>query len=149
MMPEPHDASLPGADEELAQLRRRVAELEHSGEALTRLREELAEQRAMNRAMLNAAAESVMVLDPLGTVLAINEVGAHRLGKTPDAVLGHPIFAFMAEELVPNRKRWLNEAVETKKPLQFKDGHRGVTYGHRMHPYRSEEHTSELQSHSN
>ncbi|AGW14393.1 putative PAS/PAC sensor protein [Megalodesulfovibrio gigas DSM 1382 = ATCC 19364] len=135
MMPEPHADPLPGADEELAQLRRRVAELEQTGEVVVRLREELAEQRAMNRAMLNAAAESVMVLDPLGTVLAINEVGAHRLGKTPDTLLGRSIFEFMAEELVPNRRRWLNEAVETKKPLQFKDSHRGVTYGHRMHPY--------------
>ncbi|WP_051286332.1 hybrid sensor histidine kinase/response regulator [Megalodesulfovibrio gigas] len=134
-MPEPHADPLPGADEELAQLRRRVAELEQTGEVVVRLREELAEQRAMNRAMLNAAAESVMVLDPLGTVLAINEVGAHRLGKTPDTLLGRSIFEFMAEELVPNRRRWLNEAVETKKPLQFKDSHRGVTYGHRMHPY--------------
>lgn len=126
---------MPEMEAELAQLRRRVAELEQATDAVPRLREELAEQRAMNRAMLNAAAESVMVLDPLGTVLAINEVGAHRLGQPPDVILGRIIFEFFAEELVANRRRWLNEAVETKKPIQFKDGYRGVTYGHRMHPY--------------
>ncbi|GAB7078569.1 hybrid sensor histidine kinase/response regulator [Megalodesulfovibrio paquesii] len=123
------------AAEEQARLERRVQELEQQVEALSRLREDLAEQRAMNRAMLNAAAESVMVLDPLGMVLAINEVGAHRLSQTPDALMGRCIFDFLAEEIVPDRRRWLNEAVDTKKPLQFKDGYRGVTYGHRMHPY--------------
>ena len=120
--------------QELEDLRNRVEELENALSGNERIKDELAEYKLLARALLNAASDTVLVMDPAGTVLAINETGALRLRRPSDQLIGQPIYNFLPEELVPTRKAWVEQAVETRKPIQFKDEYKGVTYGHRLVP---------------
>lgn len=124
--------------EELEALRRRVQELEPLQGTVERLKDELTETRHQFRAMLSATSDTVLICDPVGTILCINEAGALRLRSTSDELVGRSIFELMPQDLVPKRKRWLYHAVETRKPIQFKDEYHNVTYGHRLHPYHDE-----------
>ncbi len=120
--------------QELERLRNRVSELENTLGSQERLKDDLAEQKLLSRALLNAATDTVVVLDSAGKVLAINETGALRLRRPSDQILGQPIYNFLPEELVASRKAWVEQAVDTRKPIQFKDEYKGVTYGHRLVP---------------
>lgn len=130
--------SITALEQENQALRQRVQELEQALAGHERLRDELSEARQQAKAVLNTSSDIVMICDSVGGVLAINEAGAQRLRHSSDQLVGRCIFDIMPQELVAKRKRWLNHAVETRKPVQFKDEFHGVTYGHRLHPYLDE-----------
>ncbi len=132
----------PAPDSEAArrveELQRRVEGLEkalrHTDHTNAELRSELADIRHLLHAGINAAADTVLIVDVVGTILAINESGALRFQSTPAELVNTNVFDHMHPNLVTDRRRWLKEAIETRKPLQFKDRHRGITYGHRLYP---------------
>jgi PAS domain S-box-containing protein len=120
---------------ECERLRQQVKELEECLANQNRMRSELAEFKLQAKAVLNASSDIVMLCDQSGVILAINENGALRMHKTPDELVGQSIFNQIPEELLQKRKRWLNHVVESRKPIQFKDEHQSVTYGHRLYPF--------------
>ena len=103
-----------------------------------RLRDELARHKALARALLEVSTDSICLLDPAGTVLEINEPAARRAGCKPEDAIGRNIFDLTPEELRENRRRWLHEAVETRRTVQFKDVWRGNSFGHRFFPYHDQ-----------
>ncbi len=119
-------------------LERRIEELLAGQVSLERLRDELAEAKLQAKAVLNASSDTVMILDSVGTILAVNEAGAMRLRRGVEDTQGVNIFDLLPQELTAKRKRWLNHALETRKPIQFKDEYHGVTYGHRLFPFFEE-----------
>ena len=117
------------------ELKNRLQELSEQRDTIERLRGELADLKLQSKAVLNASSDTVTILDPVGTILAINDSGAMRLRGTPEQYAGTSIFDLIPQELAQKRKRWLHHAVETRKPIQFKDDYRGITYGHRLFPF--------------
>ncbi len=137
-MREPEDDVARQEREELQWLRKENAELQERVTAMMAVMEQMEEYKRLSAAVLNASPDTVLVVDGLGFILAINAEGAMRLGSTPEMLRGRSIFDLIPEELAPERRRWLNEAIENRKPIQFKDVHGGVTYGHRLYPFLDE-----------
>ncbi|MFW5735651.1 MAG: PAS domain-containing protein, partial [Oceanidesulfovibrio sp.] len=119
---------------EIESLRERLAELERERGDSLRARDELLEQRISANALLNASTDSLAVLDPLGTILAINDAGSRRFGADVGAIRGRSVFDFLDGEACEHMRHWLKEAVETQKTVQFKIGTDYATYGYRLTP---------------
>jgi len=88
-------------------LRRRLHQLERSGSLVSSL--------------LNAVPESMMLIDPDGVILAVNETAAQRLGSEPDWMVGTPIWSYIPAELAEARRARLAEVLATKRPVAFED----------------------------
>lgn len=119
---------------EIDSLRRRITELERDYNDLVHVRDELREQRIATNALLSASSDSLAILDPLGTVLSINDAGVRRFGGNVDDIHGRNIFDFIQGEAHEHMRHWLKEAVETQKTVQFKVGTDYATYGYRLTP---------------
>ena len=94
-----------------------------------------AEQIAHDRenvisSLLNAVPESMMLIDPEGKILAINETAARRLGSTPDVMVGTPIWDSVPADLAGARRIQIREALDSKQPVTFEDQRAGHVYHH-------------------
>ncbi len=88
---------------------------------------QLQERERTLSALLNAPTESAILVDPDGTILAINEVGAQRLRKSVDDLLGLDIYSYLPPDLATSRKIFGDQVIQTGKSVRFED-HRGETY---------------------
>ena len=62
------------------------------------------EALALALALLNAATESVCLLDLEGKILAVNEIGARRFGLTPNTIVGTNIYTLLPPEVAASRR---------------------------------------------
>ena len=79
----------------------------------------------MLRSLFDAVTESIFLLDRQGTVLAVNETGARRFGKSPDELIGTRI-ADVGEDRFPlsaveYRTKRISAVLHTKQPVRFED----------------------------
>jgi len=96
--------------------------------------EEPRESRETVRAILNAATESMLLLDASGTVLALNQTTAKRLGKSADELIGRYIFDFLPPSVAAARRARLDEVVRSGQPAQFEDERQGMFFEHKLLP---------------
>jgi len=82
---------------------------------------ELKRSEETGRALLNAPTESAMLIDPDGAIVAINEIGARRLGGSVDETIGRNAYDLIAPEQVENRRPVFLQVMETGEPAQFED----------------------------
>jgi PAS domain S-box-containing protein len=87
--------------EELAELRRRKAELESSEDLYRRLAEELRRGEDLFRSMADNANDAILVLDEQGTVIYINQTGENLFGQSVEEIIGRRLH----ETLIPERFR--------------------------------------------
>ncbi len=83
----------------------------------------------MLRSLFNAVTESIFLLDPQGVVLAVNETGARRFGKSPDELIGTKL-ADVGEDRFPAsaveyRTRRISAVLDTKQLVRFEDERAG------------------------
>ena len=83
--------------------------------------EALREGKATIQALIDATPESAMLVDSNGTVLAINEIAAQRLGKSKDGIIGRSAYDDLAPEVAKNRAANLKNAITSGKPVCFAD----------------------------
>lgn len=86
---------------------------------------DLKESRESLRALLDAINESAFLMALDGTVLALNETAATRIGKTSGNIFGKNLYDFLPRDLGLRRKQKVNEAVTTKKAVRFEDERSG------------------------
>lgn len=77
------------------------------------------------RALLDAAQESMFLMEVGGVVIALNETAAKRFGKTPDEMVGKDIYDFMPPELASVRRQKEAEAVRNRSALTVEDERAG------------------------
>ncbi|MEO1767489.1 diguanylate cyclase domain-containing protein [Thiobacter aerophilum] len=94
----------------------------------------LEESEENTHALLDAIEESALLLSPDGTVLAINQTGARRLGQTPHAMVGRPLWDFLPPDVSATRSAQLGEAVRTARAVVFEDTRAGRSYRITLHP---------------
>lgn len=107
------DAELPteASLSELAELRRRVAELESAAVDSARTRQQLVtdarssqvalrRSEAMAHAVLESASEGIILIDPAGCMVLVNAAALHMFGYEHDDLIGQPL-----EILLPERVR--------------------------------------------
>ncbi len=89
---------------------------------------------ATARALLDAPTDSAILLDPMGTVRAINERGAQSLSKNVDEVVGRSVFDFLPPDVAESRRRQVFKAIESGCPIRFEDERGGRFYDHNVYP---------------
>ena len=114
-----------------ARLEEEIAERQRVGGALLKSRETF-------KALLDATPESVILLDPHGVVLAINEVAARRLGKNIKELVGTCVFDLWSLEVAEKRREVIERAVRSKQFQRFTDYRQGRCYEHYLRPIPNE-----------
>ncbi len=99
-----------------------------------RAEEALKQSEEKVRALLNASTDSAILTDSRGTILAINETAAQRLGRTVDDLVGADIFSLFEPEVAKNRKAWANHVVRTGEPVRFEDERNGIVFDNSVYP---------------
>jgi PAS domain S-box-containing protein len=108
-----------------------------------RSEEQLIMKEATERALLDATTESAILIDKEATILAINAVGASRLNRRSDELIGVCAYDLLPPDLADNRKQKLMEVVRTGHPVAFKDVRAGRFIYQRLCPVLSEDGTVE------
>jgi len=86
------------------------------------------------RAFLEATGDSVLILDPDGRILTVNEPAARRLGRRVEELLGHRIYDFLPPELAQSRKARIDQVVRSGQPAWFEDERAGIWFESSVYP---------------
>lgn len=84
-------------------------------------KEALWANRANLQALLDAANESIFLMEPDGTIIAINHCTAQRLGSTPEELVGKNMFDRLSPELAEHRRACMKDVLHTGKPARWED----------------------------
>ncbi|MCH8011705.1 MAG: PAS domain S-box protein [Candidatus Marinimicrobia bacterium] len=94
----------------------------------------LRESEETAQVLLNAPDGTAALLDTDGTILAINEAGAQRLGKRPAEIVGVHAYDLFPPDLAKVRKAQHEEVVRSGKPVHFEDERGGLYFENSMYP---------------
>ncbi len=86
------------------------------------------------RALLDAARESALLLERDGTILAINQIGAKRLRGTPDELLGKNLFDLIPPEVAKVRRARLDKVAQDGLPSVLEDERNGMRMVNSVYP---------------
>ena len=78
--------------------------------------------------LINATHDIALLIEPDGTVAAINRRAAETFRKNPDELIGRCIYQFMPEDVAESRKNHLKEAQFSKRPSQYIEQRHGQYY---------------------
>jgi PAS domain S-box-containing protein len=98
-----------------------VLNLNISNEQLNLEINERARVEQISQALLNVTTESIFMLEPDGTVIAANEIGAWRIGKSKEELIGNCFYDYFTSDLANSRRMKIDEAVQKGKPVRFED----------------------------
>ena len=100
------------------------------------------ESEEMLRSLFNATTESIFLLDRQGTVLAVNETGARRFGKSPDELIGTKIAEVGEDRFPPSAVEYrtgrITPVLHTKQPVRFEDERAGRYFDTSAYPILDE-----------
>lgn len=99
-----------------------------------RAQEALRESKETLEAVFDAITESVVVADPAGNVIAINETCARRLGGTPRELIGRCLYDLLAPDVAEHRKRKAEAAIGEGKAVRFVDQRDGAFLDMTVYP---------------
>jgi len=85
-------------------------------------------------ALFNATSDSVILLDPDCTILAINEHGARRRGLRPEDLVGQSLCERLPPETARIRSAKVEHILRTGQPTVFEEDRDGRQYMIRMFP---------------
>ncbi len=81
----------------------------------------LREDEATLRSIIDSVTESVLLIEPDGTVLAANRVTAERLGATLGELIGKCAYDFIRDDVAETRKLQVEKVIRTGQPVIFED----------------------------
>ncbi|MBZ0104668.1 MAG: PAS domain S-box protein [Sulfuricella denitrificans] len=86
------------------------------------------------RALLNATAETVILLDRQGTVLAINETGAKRFKTPAHELVGRNVYELLPSDLAASRGEAIKLVIRSGQPAYQKDERDGIYFNSTFYP---------------
>jgi len=90
-------------------------------------------------AILNAATDSITMVELDTTCVIINPAGAARLGHTVSEITGQPLCKLIPPEVAKRRKAVLDTVIRTGTPLRFEDEEaKGLWFEHSVYPVLNE-----------
>ena len=96
--------------------------------------QQIRESEQTQRALLNATTESAILVDLEGTIFAINEIAAQRIGKNDDELVGLGIFDYLPHDIAVSRKTKGEEVTRSGRPVRFQDERAGRIYDTNIYP---------------
>ncbi len=94
----------------------------------------LKESEEMARALLNATADAVVLLDANGLILDVNETYAKRFQKSTDEMLGLCIWYLLPPGVTETRMVNVKKVFETGKPIRMLDERQGIWNDTNIYP---------------
>ncbi len=85
-------------------------------------------------AILEAATESILIIDAKGKILTINPTAAARLGKGSQELIGTTVYSLLPKALAASRKARVDVAVNSRTALSFQDERQGRHYATTLFP---------------
>ena len=98
-----------------------VEELKKETRQRKRAERALRRTEAMASALLNASADSAILVDASGSILAINENALKNLNQSDANVIHQNIFDLLPPDVAAGRKARAEEVIRTGEPVQFED----------------------------
>lgn len=89
---------------------------------------------ATTRALIDANLESAILLDSSGKILAINEIGAHRLKKSADELIGQIFYTLLPPDMARMRSERIKQVFQSGQPLNFMDAREGIHFEVNAYP---------------
>ncbi|KAF0128737.1 MAG: multi-sensor hybrid histidine kinase [Bacteroidetes bacterium] len=111
----------------------------HDVTARVNAQDELNKSESHLKALMEAATESVFLMDVEGTLLAANKVTAERLGRKQDEIIGLNVFDLIPLETAIFRREKLNKVIETKQTIVFEDFRLGRWINNHIYPVIQED----------
>jgi len=95
---------------------------------------------ATARALLDISSERAILLDPDGSILALNQTAVRAFNVKPADVVGRCVFDFIRpKELAERRRRIHAEVVRTGRAIQFEDERQGRLLTNSIRPVLDDE----------
>lgn len=88
-------------------------------------------------ALLNASLDSVFLIELDGTLVAHNEIMAHRLNLAADELVGKCVYDLLPLETRRLKKQKVEEVIRTGLPMRFEDCSNGYFFEHSIYPIKS------------
>jgi polar amino acid transport system substrate-binding protein len=104
-----------------------------------RTEEALRESRTAARGLLDATQESLLLLDGLGNIVAVNATAARRFQKAPDEIAGTDFFALLSGEVHTTRRAHFDRVMETGTLVDFEDTLDGIVFQSRFYPVKDKD----------
>jgi PAS domain S-box-containing protein len=103
------------------------------------MEESLQHGEETQRAMLDALSDWAALVDTRGKILALNEAGAARLGKTVDELIGQSMFDTMTNGGAMPRWELAAEVIRTGRPMKFETESDGKFFEISIQPVADED----------
>ena len=91
------------------------------------------------RAVLDAPPDTAMLVTIQGDILAINQIGASRLGITAEEAVGKNVYDLFEAEVAATRKSKKTELLNKKQPMYWEDQRAGRLYRNSIFPVLNDE----------
>jgi len=92
------------------------------------------ESESKVRAIIDASPDIVVMIDKTGIVLDANQMLCKVMDASRSMLLGNNIFSFLPENISSGRKAVFDQALSTKKPVEYFDSYDNVYYKHKIYP---------------
>ena len=102
--------------------------------AIERSREALRRSEETARALMNATTDGAFLITLDGTIAAVNETAAQRLGRTVEDLMGANFKEIFPSRLFESRMAKIQEVARSGKPIRFEDDREGMVLDISMHP---------------
>jgi PAS domain S-box-containing protein len=96
--------------------------------------EELRRSEQMARSLLDALRDSLVLIDPEGTVLSVNETTARGVGMKPEEIIGNCLWDLLPSEVARRRRGFVDRAVRTVRAVRVVDEHEGKVSDNVIYP---------------
>lgn len=100
----------------------------------TEMEKTLHDSEATSRALIDTTAETAMLLDREGKVLAINAVGASRLGGTQEEIVGRNFYELLPPSLARSRKAAAQRVLDSGTAAHIQDVRDGMHFDINVYP---------------
>ena len=102
--------------------------------ALREARKQALEAEKTIKALIDANAQSILLLEKDGTVIHVNRIVADILQTSPEALTGKDIFDCLPTELSEPRRQVFNNVVKSGEPIKYQDMREGRIILHSHYP---------------
>lgn len=92
------------------------------------------ETTRLRQALLEATTNSAFLIDADGFFLAVNEIGARRLGARPAEMIGGNARHFVPWEVFERRMAVAHDVICTRRPIRFEDQRQGICFDNLFSP---------------
>ena len=118
---------IPGRTQELFCLDIDISELKQA-------EKKLKESVARFKALFNATLDSILLIEPDGTILDLNKNAAQRRDRDTDTMVGKSLFDFLPPDAAAMRRKAVEQILSERRLVQYDEARDGRHYRIRLYP---------------